>query len=328
MKKIFLYFFCIILFSSCSFSSSTSVNQRSEYLFGTLISIKIYDFGGVEKNIIDECFGIIEEYEQIFSYSEPDSELSLLNSSAYNNPVEISEPLFSIIVDSLEYCRKTEGAFDIGLGKLIDLWDKAALDSKPPKDNEIFDYIGFRGYKHIVVDCEKNTIMFTDERVAVHLGACAKGYTEDRIVDFLKNSGVKSAVIDFGGSIAVIGDKNGSNFNIGITDPADENSLIGSIGVSDSCVVTSGDYRRYFVYNGIRYHHILDSETAFPADSDIKGVSVVCESAFEGDCLSTAAFVSGGNAGAQLIEESGCGYIIITDDSVNTSCVLFNESDE
>ncbi len=326
MKKFFLCFLCVIIFSSCSSGMSTAVVQKSEYLFGTLVSIRIYDFGEAEADVIDECFSMIAEYEHIFSYSDPDSELSLLNSSAYNNPVTISAPLFSVITDSVEYCRKSDGAFDIGLGRLIEIWDKASLNTSPPHFDEISEYIGFRGYEHIVADYSNSSVMFTDERVAVHLGACAKGYTEDKIVDFLRNCGVKSAVVDFGGSIAAIGDKEGSPFIIGITDPTDENSLIGSIGISNSCVVTSGDYRRYFIHDGIRYHHILDSTTAYPALSDIKGVSVICESAFQGDCLSTAAFVSGSESASELIDEYDCGYVIITADSVNTSGVLFNES--
>ncbi len=328
MKRFFLCFLCFIIFSSCSSATPANIIQKSEYLFGTLVSIKIYDFGEAEKDIIDECFSMIAEYEHVFSYSDPNSELSYLNSSAYNNPVIVSESLFSVITDSVEYCRISDGAFDIGLGRLIEIWDEASLNSIPPQDEEITDYMGFRGYEHIVADYEKSTVMFTDERVAVHLGACAKGYTEDKVVDLLRNSGVKSAVVDFGGSIAVIGDKEGSPFIIGITDPSDENFLIGSVGISDSCVVTSGDYRRYFLYGGVRYHHILDSETAYPVLSDIKGVSVICESAFQGDCLSTAAFVSGSEAAAELIEEFGCGYVIITEDSVKTSGVLFNENIE
>lgn len=326
MKKLFLCFLCFIIFSSCSFVAPLNVIQKNEYLFGTLVSIKIYDFGEAEKDIIDECFSMIAEYEHIFSYSDPNSELSYLNSSAYNNHVIVSESLFSVITESIEFCGLSDGAFDIGLGRLIEIWDKASLNSIPPQNEEIYDYIGFRGYEHIVVDYEKNTVMFTDERVSVHLGACAKGYTEDKVVDFLKDSGVKSAVVDFGGSIAVIGNKDGLPFNIGITDPTDENSLIGSVGISDSCVVTSGDYRRYFIYDGVRYHHILDSETAYPALSDINGVSVICESAFKGDCLSTAAFVSGSETATELIEKFGYGYIIITEDSVKTSGVLFNEN--
>lgn len=328
MKKLFLCFLCFIILASCSSVVPTNIIQKSEYLFGTLVSIKIYDFGEAEEDVIDECFSMITEYEHIFSYSDPDSELSYLNSSAYNNPVMVSESLFSVIADAIELCRLSDGAFDIGLGRLIEIWDEASFNSIPPQEDEISDYIGFRGYEHIVVDYEKSTVMFTDERIAVHLGACAKGYAEDKVVDFLRINGVKSAVVDFGGSIAVIGNKGGLPFNIGITDPTDENSFIGSVGISDSCVVTSGDYRRYFIYDGVRYHHILDSETAYPALSDIKGVSVICESAFQGDCLSTAAFVAGSKAAAELIEEFGCGYVIITEDYYKTSGVLFNENIE
>ncbi len=325
MKKIVVFFLCIFIFSSCSSPSFSSVIQGSEYLFGTLVSIKVYNSNESDKDIINDCFSMIAEYEHIFSYSESDSELSLLNLSAYNNPVAVSRELFDIINQSLVYCAKTNGAFDIGLGRLIEIWDKASYEGIPPDTALLSDFVGFKGYEFIILDDDKKTVMYTDERVAVHLGACAKGYVEDRVIEFLKERGVESAVVDFGGSVAVIGDKNGNPFVVGIINPDDENTLIGNVGISDSCVVTSGDYRRYFMYNNVRYHHILDSATACPAISDINSVSVVSTSAFKGDCLSTAAFVSGLETACQLITSENCGYVIITDYSVETSGVILNE---
>lgn len=322
MKRIILIFMCIILVSSCSVTGSSDFVQKSDYLLGTFISLKIYDSGPEYDEIIDDCFSIIAEYEQIFSFTDTDSELSVLNASAFNYPVPVSNKLFDVVSESLYYCDRTNGAFDIGLGRLISIWDNSFASSIPPETDEISDYIGFKGYKNIVIDADKKTIMYTDERVAIHLGACAKGYVEDRIAEYLKEKGVKSAVLDFGGSITVLGDKKGSPFNIGITDPYNENAIIGTIGVVDSCVVTSGDYRRFFVYDDVRYHHIIDSDTAYPSMSDINGVSVICESAFKGDCLSTAAFVLGSEAAASLLDDEGYGYVIITDGSVKISGVV------
>ncbi len=323
MKRFIILFICIIFLSSCSITVIPAYISKSEFLLGTLVSIKIYNFDNLNSSVIDECFTIADKYEQIFSYGDNDSELSKLNSSAYNNPVEISNELFDIIEKSLVYCKKSDGAFDIGFGKLIDIWEKASLDEIPPDISEINDYIGFKAFEHIVVDDTNKTVMYTDERVAVHLGACAKGYIEDVIAEYLKEQGVKSAILDFGGSITVIGDKDGKPFQIGITDPINVENIAGKIEISDKTVVTSGDYRRYFMYNGIKYHHILDSETGFPAINDINGVSIVCDSAFVGDCLSTAAFVLGSESASEFVKSENCGYIIITDNSVNSAGVTF-----
>ncbi len=328
MKRIVLIFLCVVICSSCSSAGAPAYISKSEYLLGTLVSFRIYDFGEADKSIIDDCFSMIAEYEQIFSYNRSDSELSRLNQSAFNNPVNVSDELFDIVYRSLEYCEKTDGAFDIGLGKLIDIWENASAAEIPPTEEELSDFIGFNAYKHIIADDTEKTIMFTDERVSVHLGACAKGYLEDVALMFLKNNGVKSAVLDFGGSIAVLGDKAGEPFVIGISDPVKDGSLVGTVLLSDKTVVTSGDYRRYFVYDGIRYHHILDYKTACPAFNDINGVSVVCASAFAGDCLSTAAFVLGSDAASELIISEECGYVIVTDDSLYSSGVVFLNENE
>lgn len=324
MRIIFGLIACILFLSSCHVSDSPQIDRKSDFLLGTLISVNIYDYGTADYSVVDECFDLIRDYEQIFSYSISDSELSVLNNSAYNNAVTVSNELFEIISESMYYCQITDGAFDIGIGKLIEIWDKAISDEIPPQYDDLVDFVGFRGYEHIVVDSVNKTIMYTDSRVSIHLGACAKGYLEDIALDFLKDNGVKSALLDFGGSICVLGDKNGTGFNVGITDPADTNDLIGKVEITDGCVVTSGNYRRFFMYNDIRFHHIIDSRTAYPAYSGVNGVSVFCDSAFKGDCLSTAAFVLGFKDASELLKSQSCGYVIVGDDSVETDGVILN----
>ena len=130
---------CILFLSSCQVSDSPQIDRKSDFLLGTLISVNIYDYGSADYSVVDECFDLIRDYEQIFSYNDPNSELSALNKAAFNNYVKVSDELFDIIFKSLSYCKKTNGAFDIGLGKLIEIWDKATILETPPDFKDISD---------------------------------------------------------------------------------------------------------------------------------------------------------------------------------------------
>lgn len=322
MKRIAFFLTFIFVFCSCSLNSHERNIKRSEYMLGTFITLNIYD-SDVDEGIVDNCFELVSQYEKMFSYYDSSSELYQLNQNAYKHPFKVSDEMYDIIAESLYYCRKTDGAFDIGLGKVIEIWDAATESAIPPDDSLLSSFVGFRGYEHIVVDETDKTVYFTDKRVSVHLGACAKGFVQDKIVSFLKNSDVKSALLDFGGSIYALGTKDSKPFSIGITDPISESELAGTVQIADLSVVTSGNYRRFFEYNGVVYHHIIDSATAFPSQSDINGVSVICESAFKGDCLSTASFVLGAERAELLLSGENCGYVIITDESVRSNGVIF-----
>lgn len=291
-------------------------------MLGTFITLNFYD-SDVDEGIVDNCFEVVSQYEKMFSYYDSSSELYQLNQNAYKHPFKVSDEMYDIITESLYYCRKTDGAFDIGLGKVIEMWDDATENAIPPDETIVSPFVDFKGYEHIIVNETDKTVYFDDERVSIHLGACAKGFVQDKIVSFLKNSDVKSALLDFGGSIYALGTKDSKPFSIGITDPISESELAGTVQITDLSVVTSGNYRRFFEYNGVVYHHIIDSATAFPSQSDINGVSVICESAFKGDCLSTASFVLGSERAELLLSGENCGYVIITDESVRSNGVIF-----
>ncbi len=316
MKKCVFIIAVLLLLSSCSLNKNVPLFKKSEYLLGTFVTVSVYDFGTADEDVVNECFSLILEYEQKFSYYNESSELHQMNLNAYKEPIAVNDDLFDVISSSLEYCRRTDGALDIGLGKLIEIWDTASENGIPPLHAEISEFIGFNGYEHIVLDYSNKSILFDDERVAVHLGACAKGYVEDKIAYFLNENGVKSALLDFGGSLIAIGNKNGEPFRAGITNPDSEGGIVGLIDIADTAVVTSGNYQRYFEYNNVIYHHILDSATAYPSESDINGVTIICDSAFIGDCYSTAAFVVGSEKAAEMLGSENFGYIIITDNSI------------
>lgn len=308
-KFILLIFITTALFSSCSVGTSV---KKTDYLLGTIVSITIYEGNNCEE-IIDECFENIREFESKVSSTDINSTISNLNNSAYNNDVRVDSEIFNLISDSLLLCEESNGAFDIGLGKLIDIWGIGNGTVTVPDMNILEQYIGFVGYEHIVLNYEQATIRYDDERVSINLGACAKGYALDKAVAFLKDKGVTSAILDFGGSIYTIGNKNGDGFDIGIANPA-KSGIGGNIsGISDISVVTSGDYQRYFEQDGKRYHHILDSRTAFPSESGVRSITVVCDNSFKADCLSTAAFVLGPQKGIELLNKMDCDYIFFTD---------------
>jgi len=324
MKRIISVFFCSLFICSCSSFSSLPV-KRQEYLLGTIISITVYDDIGNAEALIKDSFDLVRNLEQKVSHNDEKSELSYINHNAYKTPVHISKEMLDILDKSLEYCEKSDGAFDIGLGGLIELWGVGTENAHVPSEYEISEFIGFKAYKNIVIDKEEETVLFTDKRVKLNLGACAKGYAEDMVVDFLKEKGVKSALLNFGGSVSVIGTKpDGTDFTIGITDPHNEAEFIDKIKVSDISVVTSGNYQRFFTENNVRYHHIIDSMTGYPAENGINSVTIICDSAFKADCLSTAAFVLGVDKAEKLVLSENCDYVIYTNEVKRSDGVEFS----
>lgn len=315
MKKLIFAVICSFFLSSCT-ATENNKTSVTDYALGTIITVNIYDNNSESKALAEDCIRAVRDFEKIVSFTDKESELFAVNETAYEQPVHISDILFDIIESSLEYCKKSGGAFDIGCGGLIELWGIGTENAHIPTDESLEKYINFRGYEHIVLDYENKTIFFTDERVKIHLGACAKGYAEDLAADFLRKSAVESALLDFGGSITTIGTKNNKGFVIGVVNPRSENDYLAKISLSDRSVVTSGDYQRYFEADGVRYHHILDMNTGYPVSSDMNSVTVISESAFIADCLSTAVFVLGTDKGEALLEKENCSYIISADEII------------
>lgn len=317
-KLIKAVLFLLIIIASLSSCSSDVPVKKTDYLLGTIVSITVYDCDNGNE-IIEECFEMVRELENKVSPADKSSVVSHLNNSALNCWINIDSEVYALIKDSMEYCIESEGAFDIGLGRVIDLWGIGTDRQAVPNLNELEPYMGFKCFEHVFLNDEQCSVLFDDERVSINLGACAKGYAVNKTVEFLKQKGVESALIDFGGNIFAIGNKNGKGFDIGIANPGNDN--IGGVinNLSDISVVTSGDYQRYFEQNGKRYHHIIDSNTAFPAESGVRSITVICADSFKGDCLSTAAFVLGAEKGKELLDKMNCGYVFFTDSGVIVS---------
>ena len=149
----------------------------------------------------------------------------------------------------------------------------------------------------------------------IDLGGIGKGYAADHVVEILRKHGVERALVSLGGNIYAVGSKEkGLNWTIAITDPDDEQAYLGTLSVSDTSVVTSGDYERYFEQDGKRYCHIFDSTTGYPAETDLLSVTVVSPNSTEADGYTTALFVMGHDKAVEFCEKNGIQAVLVCDD--------------
>ena len=299
-----------LLLTACSFKSNEPISKTGFY-FDTVITISIYDSKDTE--LLDNCFSICEEYEKQISRTIETSEISKIN-NAKGMPVSVSNSTLELLKKGIAYGELTNGAFDITIAPLSELWDFKNNTGNIPSEDDITEALSHVNYKNIVID--GNSVTLTDPNAAIDLGGIAKGYIADKLREYLSSKDVKSALINLGGNILTIGEKpDGSAFNIGIQKPFDDqNKTITSVSVKDSSVVTSGSYERYFKVNDTIYHHILNTKTGKPCSNDLLSVTILSESSVDGDALSTACFALGLDKGRELIEDiENVDAIFITD---------------
>lgn len=277
----------------------------TEEHFGTILTITLY--GNDEeklKEITEKSFDECERLEGIFSAKLSDSELSMLNINAAKEPVKVSDELMYLIKEALSYNKLSEGALDVSIGELINLWGIGSENQRVPDIEELKPYISADGCSSIIIDEENNTVFYNTDLVRIDLGAIAKGYAADCIKKYIcDNMEDPYGILDFGGNIMTIGQKaDGTSWNIGITNPKLPSQIYGVVSVKDMCVVTSGNYERYFIENGVRYHHILDPFTGYPADTGIISSTIIGNDSMECDALSTACYILGVDKSLKLID--------------------------
>lgn len=272
--------------------------ERRQYLMGTLVQIKATD-----DRAISAAFGEMARLERLTS-KEGEGELAQLNREARAGPVKASDELFSLLEKALQYQGLTRGKFDIALGKLVDLWGFSEEGSEVPSAEQIERLLGERG---ISLDRANKTVKL-DRNSKLDLGGIAKGYAVDRAIQVLKDRGVEAALVDAGGDIRIYGSRperffSHRPFKIAIQHPRKESQILGTVQLSgDQAIATSGDYQRYFVRDGIRYHHILDPATGRPARGCISA-TIIAPTALVADALATGVFVLGPTEGLELIEK-------------------------
>ena len=310
MKKLLRITSTLILtFTLCGCTINNSGNNdlkvsKSEFMLDTVITLTIY--GTDDDSSIDEIFNTISELEDKLSIHEEGSELALIRENAGINPVAVSKDTLAIFEKSVEYSNLSGGLFDITAGPLISLWAIGTEDQRVPSQEEIESALELIDYEKISINHEESTVYIENKGMYANLGAIAKGYIADKAAEKAKELGIDSAILNLGGNVLLIGSKpDGSNFKVGIQDPDESTGgYMGIVEGSNLSIVTSGDYERYFIENGVKYHHILNPYSGYPVDSDIKSVSIITENSFDGDALSTTVLLMGLEKGLEFIEST------------------------
>lgn len=301
VRKIAALVMAIVIFgmTGCSEFSQKPLTYTGIAL-DTVINIQIYD--SHDEELISHCQKLCEEYEAKFSRTIETSEIAQIN-AAGGAPVEVSQDTVTLIKKGIYYCEMSDGAFDITIGSVTSLWDFKAEDPSPPSPEALAEAVNHVNYRKILID--GNTVRLLDPAAKLDLGAIAKGYIADRIKEYLKEEGVKHALIDLGGNILAVGGKlDGTPFNIGVRKPfAESSEPITSVRIKNKSVVTSGTYQRYFEKDDTLYHHILSSSSGRPCNNGLNSVTIITDSSLTADALSTTCFLLGPDAGMNLVNQ-------------------------
>lgn len=304
---IFPYFLTSLIFgflvAPATSSAEIETIKQARFLMGTLVEITAQGKDPEKLNrAVKRAFAEVKRIEKMMSDREKGSELARINRNAGMKAVKVSQEILEIITKSIHFSRISQGAFDISWAALAELWDFDQERPVVPPKEKVAESIKLIDYQKIVVDRESSTVFLQVDGMRIGLGGIAKGYAVDRAIQALQQEGVKDAIVNAGGDLRVIGKKDGQPWRVGIQDPRGRGKLLGVLEITDTSFATSGDYEKYFSEDGIRYHHLLNPKTGFPAQG-CRSVTVICASALEADALSTAVFVLGPEAGLKLIEE-------------------------
>lgn len=301
-KEFSLILVTILVILSVIFNIKNTKKERNAVFFDYFDTVT--EIAVVAKN--DKPIKSCEKYlKKMNDELSADSENGLISRYNKGENVEFSEDAKELIDFSKSFSLENENYFSVYLDPLIKAWDiKNNSGYIPDIDNAI-------------TECSKKNTL--------NLGGIAKGFVTEKLIEILKKDNVSSALINLGGNTYALGKKpTGESWHIGIKNPKDENGIIGIISAENLAVITSGDYERYFDLDGIRYHHILNPKTGYPANNGLHSVTVISDNPTLCDALSTAVFVAGLEKGIKLLKKYDCMGILITDDTVYFSKSLEN----
>ncbi len=289
---------------------------KSDYKLNTYVTVTIYDSDN--EALLDECMKLCDYYELIFSRTNPKSELYQLNNGLLPRSADgyytISPELYELISLGKEYAALSDNAFSIALEPITSLWNFTDDTSIVPGQSQLTSVLPLTDSEDILLKAP-NQVAFAKENMGIDLGAVAKGYIADRIKEYLLSQNIKNALIYLGGNVLCIGEKEDAAFRIGIERPFETNGEpLAILNVADTSVVTSGTYQRYFMKDGILYHHILDSKTGYPYQNGLTAVTIITDSSAVADALSTTCFSLGLEDGLALLESLDVDGFFITED--------------
>ncbi len=306
-----------LFFASCAGDNDYS---RAEFMLGTVISINT--FGAASNELYDSLFERALEIERKMSISTDqysDTELLRVAAAAGSDMpmVAASEETLDVAERALYYSALSNGAFDPTIAPVASIWAEALKQKTPPSDDAVLEALALVDWNAARIDRAAGALGLPTAGMGFDVGGIAKGFAADEAASLLLAAGVERALLDFGGNILLVGSKSdGTPWRIGVQHPRSGRGEYVAVVESDGdeAVVTSGDYERFFIFDGRRYHHLIDPATGYPVESETLSVVTITATSIDADALSTAFFVMGVEKGYRLAESlDGVEAIFVTD---------------
>jgi len=304
------------------FGKENRIVEKTSLSMGTIVQIKVpSDCCESQKKLeekITHAFSEVRRVENVFSVYRENSEVSRINRLAYGQPIRISDEVFGLIETALEYSKRTDGAFDITVKPLVDLWASAKVSGMMPGEEEIKAALAKTGPQNVILDKAFKTISFKKRGMSIDLGAIAKGYATDRAIAMLKQEGITAAIVNSGGDMYCLGMRSKKEpWTIGIQHPRDREKTFLELKLADEAIDTSGDYEKFFVLNGKRYSHIIDPRTGYPVGDEVVSATVTAGDSVTADIYATALCVLGPKRLDIIKEAKGVeAMIVVNEDGV------------
>lgn len=310
-----------MLIVGCSSSNNTEddlENRKDAEAFAldTIVSFSVWD---TDDEVLNQAVNLCYKYDKLFSKSVEKSDIYKLNHSD-GKSITVDDETVYLIEKSVEYSKLSNGNFDITIMPVKELWDFKSENPKVPSNEALSAELKKVGYQNIVINGNEITLK---NGAQIDLGGIAKGYIADKIKEHFTENGVKKAIINLGGNVLMLGQKDSDTlWTVGIQHPDKaRNESLGTVKVKDKSVVTSGVYERYFEVDGKIYHHLLNPFDGQPANNGVASVTIISDNSLQGDVLSTTCFVLGYEKGIKLIEslENVEAIYVLDDLSIKTS---------
>jgi FAD:protein FMN transferase len=285
----------VVLLTSCS--QEEPLARRTQILMGTLVEIALKQSDAEKsRHAVDLAFDEIKRIENLFSSYLPDSDISRLNRSAGEGWETLSSETIEVLKRAQYWSEWSQGAFDITVGPAVALWKFDEAQPTLPSSEQIDLAVGLIDYRDIQI--KESQARLARKGMSVQLGAIGKGYAVDRAIKILQEEGISDAFVNAGGDLKSIGMRSPEvAWKIGLQHPRYPDKMIGAFSLSKRAIATSGDYQKYFIQGGHRYHHILNPKTGRPAEeSGVISATVLANSVMDADAIATALFIMGPQA--------------------------------
>ena len=277
----------------------------------------------------------IRKVDELMSDYNEESEISRVNKEAAHKAVQVSESTYKVLQKSVEFSKLTDGAFDITVGPLVDMFHKTKEDRAAPTPDQIAQAKAKVGYEKLILDSENRTVRFSVDGMRLDLGGIAKGYGVDKAIEAARRCGAVGVMVEIGGDVRCFGapPEGRDNWRIGLQDPnsavegMSAGGLVLTLKVKNAAVATSGDYQQFVLIEGKRYSHIMNRKTGTSVEG-LSSVTIITDNATDADALATSVSVMGPVKGIALIEKFSNAEAIILTSQPNSEIIKTSGADK